>query len=147
MRGGFGLVANAAVDQLEIAPRGVPGSAWIQVAVAVNSRLPGVHGSSVDRDVHISRYRLVATGSGEVRIVVTPQAAIVVLGEGARCAEKEYCGGCDESVASAAAAEERRTPRARTHAHGIFAGRFKSVRSNYAGLPGSIVLDTYSVTL
>ena len=89
LRQGFGFVANAAIDQFEIAARGVPGSARIHVAVAVYARLAGVNRIVVDGHVHVSRDILVATSSREFRIVVALQAAVVVLGRGARCGEKE----------------------------------------------------------
>ena len=60
-----------------------------QVAVTVDALHAGMHGCLVGGHVHESRHFFFTTESRELRIVVTPHAAVVFLGVGTRCGEKE----------------------------------------------------------
>ena len=86
-----GLVAGAAINQLEVPACRMTTLIRIEVTVAVHARQVGVHRCAIGgrRDVH--RHFLTGAGARELRVAVTIEAIVVALGRSE--------GGCEQQAA------------------------------------------------
>jgi hypothetical protein len=66
---------------------------WVEIAVAVHAKHVGVDGRVVGGHVDEHRHFLTATGTREFRVIVTPEAIVVVLGRCEGDCQQQTGGG------------------------------------------------------
>ena len=105
---GLGAVATAAIYKLQIPARGVPTPVRVHILVAVPACHVGVNGCHIGLFGDEDRHLFASAGTRKLRVRVTNEASVIVLGQRCGSHEAEDRGYCGEAKLCMTAPRESR---------------------------------------